>query len=286
MIKQEVLLKNETTYRFGGICKNFFLLEEKNDLDNFDEFETFEKFFILGKGSNVAFSENNFDGAVIQSKINYINFDKETNKIELGSGTYLPELSRFLKSKNLSGGEFLLGIPGTVGGALSMNAGCYGYEFLDYVETFEYFDLKSKKIKQIHKSQINYGYRFTDINNSIILSVTMQFPDGDPEKISKNMKEFTNHRKNTQPSALYNAGSVFKNGEDYFAAELIENAGLKGYRIDGVRVSEKHSNFFIADKDAKSSALYKLVNFVKESILQKYDVSLQEEIIFVGDFNC
>ena len=286
MIKQEVLLKNETTYRFGGICKNFFLLEEKNDLDNFDEFETFEKFFILGKGSNVAFSENNFDGAVIQSKINYINFDKETNKIELGSGTYLPELSRFLKSKNLSGGEFLLGIPGTVGGALSMNAGCYGYEFLDYVETFEYFDLKSRKIKQISKSQINYGYRFTDINNSIILSVTMQFPDGDPEKISKNMKEFTTHRKNTQPSALYNAGRVFKNGEDYFAAELIENAGLKGYRIDGVRVSEKHSNFFIADKDAKSSALYKLVNFVKESVLQKYDVSLQEEIIFVGDFNC
>ena len=286
MIKQQALLKNETTYRFGGICKNFFLLEEKKDLNNFNEFDTFDEYFILGKGSNVAFSENDFDGAVIQSKINYINFDKKTNKIELGSGTYLPDLSRFLKSKNLSDGEFLLGIPGTVGGALSMNAGCYGYEFLDYVEAYEYFDLKSKEIKKIHKSQINFGYRYTDIDNSIILSVTMQFPDGDPEKISKNMKEFTNHRKNTQPSALYNAGSVFKNGEDYFAAELIEKAGLKGYRIDGVRVSEKHSNFFIADKDAKSSALYKLVNFVKESVLQKYDVSLQEEIIFVGDFNC
>ena len=284
MIKQQALLKNETTYRFGGICKNFFLLEEKKDLNNFNEFDTFDEYFILGKGSNVAFSENDFDGAVIQSKINYINFDKKTNKIELGSGTYLPDLSRFLKSKNLSDGEFLLGIPGTVGGALSMNAGCYGYEFLDYVEAYEYFDLKSKEIKKIHKSQINFGYRYTDIDNSIILSVTMQFPDGDPEKISKNMKEFTNHRKNTQPSALYNAGSVFKNGEDYFAAELIEKAGLKGYRIDGVRVSEKHSNFFIADKDAKSSALYKLVCFVKESILQKYDVMLQEEIIFVGDF--
>ena len=284
MIKQQALLKNETTYRFGGICKNFFLLEEKKDLNNFNEFDTFDEYFILGKGSNVAFSENDFDGAVIQSKINYINFDKKTNKIELGSGTYLPDLSRFLKSKNLSDGEFLLGIPGTVGGALSMNAGCYGYEFLDYVEAYEYFDLKSKEIKKIHKSQINFGYRYTDIDNSIILSVTMQFPDGDPEKISKNMKEFTNHRKNTQPSALYNAGSVFKNGEDYFVAELIEKAGLKGYRIDGVRVSEKHSNFFIADKDAKSSALYKLVCFVKESILQKYDVMLQEEIIFVGDF--
>ena len=285
MINQEVLLKNETTYRFGGMCKNFFLLEHKKDLDNFNEYDIFDEYFILGKGSNIAFSENEFNGAVIQSKINYINFDDNTNKLELGSGTYLPDLSRFLRSKNLSDGEFLLGIPGTVGGALSMNAGCYGYEFLDYVESFEYFDIKSKKIQTIKKSQINYGYRFTDIDDSIVLSVTMIFPDGDPDIISKNMKEFTNHRRNTQPSALYNAGSVFKNGDDYYAAELIENAGLKGYKIDGVRVSEKHSNFFIADKDAKSSALYKLVNFVKDSIFEKYDVRLQEEIIFVGDFS-
>ena len=285
MINQEVLLKNETTYRFGGMCKNFFLLEHKKDIDNFNEYDIFDEYFILGKGSNIAFSENEFNGAVIQSKINYINFDDNTNKLELGSGTYLPDLSRFLKSKNLSDGEFLLGIPGTVGGALSMNAGCYGYEFLDYVESFEYFDIKSKKIQTIKKSQINYGYRFTDIDDSIVLSVTMIFPDGDPDIISKNMKEFTNHRRNTQPSALYNAGSVFKNGDDYYAAELIENAGLKGYKIDGVRVSEKHSNFFIADKDAKSSALYKLVNFVKDSIFEKYDVRLQEEIIFVGDFS-
>lgn len=285
MINQEVLLKNETTYRFGGMCKNFFLLEHKKDLENFNEYDIFDEYFILGKGSNIAFSENEFNGAVIQSKINYINFDNNTNKLELGSGTYLPDLSRFLKSKNLSDGEFLLGIPGTVGGALSMNAGCYGYEFLDYVESFEYFDIKSKKIQTIKKSQINYGYRFTDIDDSIVLSVTMIFPDGDPDIISNNMKEFTNHRRNTQPSALYNAGSVFKNGDDYYAAELIENAGLKGYKIDGVRVSEKHSNFFIADKDAKSSALYKLVNFVKESIFEKYDVRLQEEIIFVGDFS-
>ena len=285
MIKREVVLKNETTYRFGGVCKNFFILEDKKDLVNLNELDSFDKYFILGKGSNVAFSENDFDGVVIQSKINFINLDKKTNILELGSGTYLPKLSRFLKSKNLSDGEFLLGIPGTVGGALSMNAGCYGYEFLDYVQSIEYFDLKNKKIKKIKKSDINYGYRFTDIDNSIILSVTMQFPEGNPEKISKNMREFTNHRKNTQPSALYNAGSVFKNGDDYFAAELIENAGLKGYKIDGVRVSEKHSNFFIADKDAKSSALYKLVNFVKDSVFDKYSVNLQEEIIFVGDFD-
>jgi len=284
-MKQHIVLEVCAKTFFYSNIKKILILEHKKDLNNFNEYDIFDEYFILGKGSNIAFSENEFNGAVIQSKINYINFDDNTNKLELGSGTYLPDLSRFLKSKNLSDGEFLLGIPGTVGGALSMNAGCYGYEFLDYVESFEYFDIKSKKIQTIKKSQINYGYRFTDIDDSIVLSVTMIFPDGDPDIISKNMKEFTNHRRNTQPSALYNAGSVFKNGDDYYAAELIENAGLKGYKIDGVRVSEKHSNFFIADKDAKSSALYKLVNFVKDSIFEKYDVRLQEEIIFVGDFS-
>jgi len=99
MINQKVLLKNETTYRFGGSCKNFFLLEDKKDLDNFNELDKFDDYFILGKGSNVAFTEKDYDGAVIQSKINFINFDKKSNKIEFGSGTYLPDISRFLKSK-------------------------------------------------------------------------------------------------------------------------------------------------------------------------------------------
>ena len=124
-----VNLSEVTTYRFGGFCKNFINIESEDDLSDLENIIKGKQNVILGKGSNVAFSENEFDGAVIQSKINYINFDNKTNKLELGSGTYLPDLSRFLKSKNLSDGEFLLGIPGTVGGALSMNSGCYGYEF-------------------------------------------------------------------------------------------------------------------------------------------------------------
>ena len=98
------------------------------------------------------------------------------------------------------------------------------------------------------------------------------------------MIDFTQHRKNTQPSAIYNAGSVFKNGSDYFAAELIEKSGLKGYEIDGVKVSEKHSNFFVASKNAKAIALYKLVNYVKEQVHNNFKIELQEEIIFIGEF--
>ena len=285
MSKQGTYLKDETTYRFGGYCKNFYTLQDKTDSEKLGNIDFNREHFILGNGSNVAFSEKDFDGVVIQSKIDFIKHDIKTNVISLGSGTYLPKLSRYLKSKELCDGEFLLGIPGTVGGALSMNAGCYGYEFLNYVKSFEYYDLMNKKIERASIQDINYGYRFADIHNSIILSVDVQFPNGNPEHISSKMKEFTEHRKSTQPSAIYNAGSVFKNGENYFAAKLIEESGLKGYEIDGVRVSEKHSNFFIAEKGAKSSGLYKLVNYVKEVVLSKHNIELTEEIIFVGDFS-
>jgi len=165
-----------------------------------------------------------------------------------------------------------------------MNSGCYGYEFMDSVNFITYFDTVDKKIKNINKDNIKYSYRNTEIENAIILSANLSFIKEDPIKINDKMIEFTKHRKNTQPSAIYNAGSVFKNGPDYYAAELIEKAGLKGYEIDGVKVSEKHSNFFIASKNAKSIALYKLVNYVKEEVHRMYNIKLKEEIIFIGDF--
>ena len=284
MNKKSIKLNTKTTYRFGGICKNFYVLEDKNDLYNFNNIQDVDEIFVLGKGSNVAFSEQGFEGLVIQSKIDFVNYESSSNIFKVGSGLYLPKLSRILKSHSLTGGEFLLGIPGTVGGALRMNAGCYGYQFMDSVRSFEYFDFKTKKIKKLTKSEINYGYRYTDIINSLILSVELEFSPADPSEISKLMKEFTQHRKKTQPSAIYNAGSVFKNGDDYYAAELIETAGLKGFTIGGVKVSEKHANFFIAEKGAKSSSLYDLVKHVKESVKSKHGVDLEEEIIFVGEF--
>jgi UDP-N-acetylmuramate dehydrogenase len=141
-----------------------------------------------------------------------------------------------------------------------------------------------KKIKNIDRKNIKYSYRNTQMKNSIILSANLSFVKGNPVMINKKMIEFTQHRKNTQPSAIYNAGSVFKNGPDYYAAELIERAGLKGYEIDGVKVSEKHSNFFVASKNAKALSLYKLVKHVKKQVKRIYDIELKEEIIFMGEF--
>ena len=248
-------------------------------LDKIHNLNFNNEYFILGKGSNVVFSDNNYEGIVIQNKMENIDSEFTNDSINVDAGVYLPNLSRYLKDSERTGGEYLLGIPGTVGGAIKMNAGCYGYEFMDSVNFITYFDTVDKKIKNI-----KYSYRNTEIKNAIILSANLSFSKEDPIKINDKMIEFTQHRKNTQPSAIYNAGSVFKNGSNYFAAELIEKAGLKGYEIDGVKVSEKHSNFFVASKNAKALSLYKLVNYVKEQVKHNYDIELKEEIIFIGEF--
>lgn len=284
MIKTTTSLKKNTTYRFGGICNNFYTLNEKAEIDKIHTLNFDNEYFILGKGSNVVFSDNNYEGIVIQNKLENIDSDFTNDSINVDAGVYLPNLSRYLKDSDRTGGEFLLGIPGTVGGAIKMNAGSYGYEFMDSVNFITYFDTVDKKIKNIKRNSIKYSYRNTEIKNAIILSANLSFVKEDPMKINNKMIEFTQHRKNTQPSAIYNAGSVFKNGSNYYAAELIDRAGLKGYEIDGVKVSEKHSNFFVASKNAKALALYKLVNYVKDQVKRKYDVELKEEIIFIGEF--
>lgn len=284
MIKTTTALKKNTTYRFGGICNNFYTLNEKAEIDKIHTLNFDNEYFILGKGSNVVFSDNNYEGIVIQNKLENIDSDFTNDSINVDAGVYLPNLSRYLKDSDRTGGEFLLGIPGTVGGAIKMNAGSYGYEFMDSVNFITYFDTVDKKIKNIKSNSIKYSYRNTEIKNAIILSANLSFVKEDPMKINNKMIEFTQHRKNTQPSAIYNAGSVFKNGSNYYAAELIDRAGLKGYEIDGVKVSEKHSNFFVASKNAKALSLYKLVNYVKDQVKGKYDVELKEEIIFMGEF--
>ena len=280
-----VNLSKVTTYRFGGLCKNFIILENPDDILKIPESINSTNTFVLGRGSNIAFADNEYTGYILKSEFQYINKTNNLNILEVGSGTYLPELSRYLKEIGLGGGEFLLGIPGTVGGALRMNAGSYGYEIATNVLEIKCYDLDEKKIITLDKNSINYSYRNSNnLDNKIILSAILKFENSDPKIISKKMSEFNERRKKSQPPGIYNAGSVFKNSDDYFAGELIENAGLKGFSIDNVSVSTKHANFFIAKKGAKASSLYSLVQHVKEKVYDKYEVNLEEEIQFIGEF--
>ena len=284
-MKYKIKLSTVTTYKFGGYCNNFYKISN-NDIDLFDEAFSNKEYFILGKGSNVAFSDKDYEGNVINPDFNEISFIKNLGEVKVGSSVFLPEIARFYKDKNLINAEFLIGIPGSVGGAVKMNAGAYGWEFSDILSSIEVYNLVTKKIETLDKDDINFSYRSSsNLENKVIISATLIGTEGDPALIKSRLKENIKYRKDTQPSAIYNAGSVFKNTDQYSAGELIDKAELKGFSIDGVKVSNKHANFFVASKGANSSSLYKLVNHVKEVVDSKFGVSLQKEILFVGKFD-
>lgn len=284
-MKYKIKLSTVTTYKFGGYCNNFYKISN-NDIDLFDEAFSNKEYFILGKGSNVAFSDKDYEGNVINPDFNEISFIKNLGEVKVGSSVFLPDIARFYKDKNLINAEFLIGIPGSVGGAVKMNAGAYGWEFSDILSSIEVYNLVTKKIETLDKDDINFSYRSSsNLENKVIISATLIGTEGDPALIRSRLKENIKYRKDTQPSAIYNAGSVFKNTDQYSAGELIDKAELKGFSIDGVKVSTKHANFFVASKGANSSSLYKLVNHVKEVVDSKFGVSLQKEILFVGKFD-
>ena len=279
-----VNLSEVTTYRFGGFCKNFINIESEDELSDLENIIKGKQNVILGKGSNVAFSDKEFYGNVLTTKFEELTLS-DNFEIKVGSSVFLPKLSRFFKDNLLSNGEFLIGIPGTVGGAIKMNAGAYGWEFSELLKDLRCFDLETFEIEILKKEELEFSYRKSkNLDNKIILSATLTVEKGDKKIINKNLSDFNEKRKKSQPAAIYNAGSVFKNTSDYYAGELIDNAGLKGYEIDGVRVSEKHANFFVAEKGAKAISLFNLVQYVKDKVSTKFGITLEEEIIFIGDF--
>ena len=279
-----VNLSEVTTYRFGGFCKNFINIESEDELSDLKNIIKGKQNVILGKGSNVAFSDKEFYGNVLTPKFEELTLT-DNFEIKVGSSVFLPKLSRFFKDNLLSNGEFLIGIPGTVGGAIKMNAGAYGWEFSELLKDLRCFDLETFQIEILKKEELDFSYRKSkNLDNKIILSATLTVEKGDKKIINKNLSDFNEKRKKSQPAAIYIAGSVFKNTSDYYAGELIDNTGLKGYEIDGVRVSEKHANFFVAEKGAKAISLFNLVQYVKDKVSNKFGITLEEEIIFIGDF--
>ena len=284
-MKNKIKLSNVTTYKFGGYCDKFYRIS-KEDQISFKEIFSDKDCFILGKGSNVVFSDDFYEGTIISPNFNDINYDRNLSEITIGSSVFLPDLARYYKDNNLINAEFLIGIPGSVGGAVKMNAGAYGWEISDILLSVEVYNLDTNKIEILFRRDLNFAYRYSaNLDKKVILSATLSATEGDPKVIKNRLKENIAYRKKTQPAGIYNAGSVFKNTEDYSAGELIDKSGLKGYSINGVKVSNKHANFFVASKGAHSSDLYKLVDHVKETVDSKYGVSLEKEILFVGKFD-
>lgn len=283
--KKNILLSNYTTYKIGGPAK--LIVYPKNERKLITLINKLKeegiKYKIIGNGSNLIFSDNLYDGVLINLK----EFNKiivNGNIVKAGAGVNLMKLAYYVSNKGLTGLEFATGIPGTLGGAIYMNAGAYKSD-MGYVVTEVDLLTPDNEIIKMYNKDLNFKYRSSFIQKNkdyICLNVKLILKKGDKKEIKDLIESRKQRRISSQPLEYPSAGSVFRNPEDKFAGELIENAGLKGYKIGGAEVSKKHANFIINKKNAKAEDVYKLINYVKEKVKEKYDIDLKPEQEFVN----
>ena len=271
-----------TSYGLGGLCKvAYFPKCEEEAIKVFDTLNFYEqKFFVLGCGSNVLASDKYFNGAIISTS-QLRGISKTDDGISCLSGTPVAELLNFCRERGLSGLEFLAGIPASVGGLTYMNAGSGGRYISDVLQDCTIYD---GKLRKFSNKLCGFGYKYSTMRdiNSIILSCSFVLTQSTPQQVSKNISKYISLRLN-QPKGK-SCGCVFKNPEGLSAGQLIDYCGLKGFSYGGARVSREHANF-ILNEGAAASDVYKLIKFIKKTVLEITGVALEEEVVYIGDFN-
>ena len=241
---------------------------------------------VLGNGSNVLVLDKGISGIVLSIKFNKIEMMNLDGRIfaNIGAGIKNSILSHLLLKNSITGFEEFAGIPGTIGGAVKMNAGAYGKEFKDIVNTVTCVDY-SGNIKQFEAKDMYFGYRRSMLkdNKYIVTEVGMIFRNGTEEEIKSKMEEYASYRKEKQPIEYPSAGSTFKRGNDYITAKLIDEAGLKGYTIGGAEVSSKHAGFIINKGNATAKDILELIEYVKEEVYKKFNKKIELEIEVIGN---
>jgi UDP-N-acetylmuramate dehydrogenase len=273
-------LAKETWYGLGGPADYFIRPEDTEQLAQVVKRcnENKVPIYVLGYGSNLLVSDKGVRGAVIQlkgEKFSQISFVKE--QVVAGAGVELSRLILTCAKKGLSGLEPLTGIPGSIGGAVRMNSGGNFGDIGTVVESVALMD-KDGKVSEKKKPDLQFDYRQTNITAKFILEARINMTAGDPEQITKTIKENWVYKKNNQPLNTVNSGCVFKNPRGLSAGAMIDRAGLKGMQIGGAIVSEKHANFFIAQKGCTSQDVLRLIDVVKEKVLKQFNVELELEI--------
>lgn len=282
-VKEDVDLKNYNTYKVSTFAK--YLIDVRN-VDSLIELikylnENKIKYLILGNGSNVVLPVNNLDGVIIRlNGLNKIEIDDDEVYVE--AGVMLPKLVTETVSNCLTGLEWASGIPGTVGGAVVGNAGAYLSDIFTFIEEITVLD--NYEIKVLKKSDVSYSYRhtsFKDNKDLIVLAVKLRLNKGNADESAEIMKNRLERRIKSQPLNYPNAGSVFRNPDGDFAGRLIEECGLKGKKIGGAMVSEKHANFIINYDNASAQDIRDLIKLVHDEVLKKMKVDLviEQELI-------
>lgn len=283
IVLENVSLKDYNTYKIGGNAKYIVKPNSVNNLINLIEYLKKENinFLVIGKGSNIILPDEDFDGGLILLD-NLNKYVIKDNVVEVEAGIILGTFIMNLVNNSLGGLENLCGIPGTLGGAIVGNAGCYGSLISDYIVSITY--LENGTIKTISKNDCKFSYRnsiFKRDKNKIILSCKFELYKSNKEDMLEVIKENNLKRKNSQPLEYPNAGSVFRNPEGVAAGKLIEDLGLKNYNINGAYVSNKHANFIINKDNAESKDIVNLIELIQEKVEKEYGIKLilEQEII-------
>ena len=240
-------------------------------------------YFIIGNGSNLLVKDGGIRGVVIKLS-NLLSIEVNGNIIKASSGTLLEDVSKKAVENSLSGFEFACGIPGSVGGAVFMNAGAYDGEIKNVIKEAEVLD-RDGNIKVLSKEELELGYRTSKVmkDNLVVISATFELTKGDKEKIRERVNELTEKRESKQPLEYPSAGSTFKRPEGYFAGKLIQDAGLKGASLGGAAVSEKHSGFVINKDGATAEDVLNLIAHVQNEVKKQFGVELHTEVRIIGE---
>ena len=285
-VEANVSLSKYTTYRVGGIALAMVYPKSVKKLISLVKLLTGSKikYKVIGNGSNLLFSDKNFDGVIIKltelTNIKFLSY----NKIRVEAGYSLPKLSLLVAKKGLAGLEFASGIPGTVGGAIFMSAGAYKSDMGYIVQSVRVLT-PDCKIITFENREMDFHYRSSFLQKHpeyICLDAVIKLKKGDKELLDEVIKERRARRIESQPLEYPSAGSVFRNPEGNFAGKLIEDLGLKGYRIGGAMVSEKHANFIINYDNATSADIKNLIDYVHDRVMDEYNIDLKIEQEFVN----
>jgi UDP-N-acetylmuramate dehydrogenase len=284
-IAVDVPMAKYTWMKVGGPADFYIEPADKNDLISIVEYFRVHHYswVMLGRGSNVLVSDEGIRGAVINIENSLSGIRKENNVVFAEAGVRLTKFVDFCIQNELAGVEMLAGIPGTIGGAVAMNAGAHGGEMADHLTEVEI--IHDGIVKRIQKDEESFTYRHSRFADDVILGASFQLKHGDKEKLSSMRRKFILRRNETQPLDYPNLGSMFKNPPNTFAAKLIEQAGLKGKRVGDAQVSEKHANFIVNLGNAKAAEIVKLLDLIKRTVYQNSGLMLELEVKMIGFSN-
>lgn len=286
-IKTGEPMKWHTTFRTGGPAAYFATPSCTEELSAIIKLCRQENmpYYILGNGSNLLISDKGYDGVMISMGEGFSQIQNEGSQIRAGAGALLSRIARQALALSLTGFEFAAGIPGTLGGAVVMNAGAYGGEMKQVLVSAQVLT-KEGEIRTVPAEELELGYRTSSIQKEeqIVLSALLKLELGDKSRIRARMEELAEKRKEKQPLEYPSAGSTFKRPEGWFAGKLIEDAGLKGFSVGGAQVSEKHCGFIINRENATSSDIIELCRQVRDKVKAKFGVELEMEIKRLGEF--